>query len=139
MKFANYFFYYGYIGTVILAGFWGAFLNPYFDYRLLFHFDTQALPDYERINMLSQYRFLRAIELGFGLFAVLFVKNIFTEKKFNILFLIIMSSGILARVTSIIFDGLPSGLMFFFGGFELVGVVTIFFYSRKLVKENVIS
>ena len=74
MRSANYFFYYTYIGLVIAAGFWGAFINPYFDYRLLFDFDTQSLPDFQRINMMSQYRFLRAIELGFGLFSILFVK-----------------------------------------------------------------
>ena len=138
MRSANYFFYYAYIGLVIVAGFWGAFISPAFDYRLLFHFDINTLPDYSRINMISQYRFLRALELGFGLFAILFVKNIFTEKKFNTLFIFIMSSGVLARICSIIFDGSPGQLMYFFLAFEFVGVLVIYFYSRALVKQNVI-
>ena len=138
MRAANYFFYYTYIGLVIVAGFWGAFINPSFDYRLLFHFDINTLPDFSRINMISQYRFLRALELGFGIFSILFVKNIFTEKKFNMLFIFIMSSGVLARICSILFDGLPSGMMLFFLGFELVGVMIIYFYSHQLVKQNVI-
>ena len=138
MRSANYFFYYAYVGIVIVAGFWGAFISPEFDYRLLFHFDLNTLPDYPRINMISQYRFLRALELGFGIFSILFVKNIFTEKKFNTLFIFIMSSGVLARICSIIFDGLPSRMMYFFLGFELVGVMIIYFYSRQLVKQNVI-
>jgi len=139
MHSANYFFYYAYIGLVIVAGFWGAFINPYFDYRLLFSFDTNTLPDFQRINMMSQYRFLRAIELGFGIFAILCVKIIFTEKKFNRLFLFIMSAGILSRITSIVMDGIPGGLMLFFLGFEVVGVVVIYLYSRKLFAQHVIT
>jgi hypothetical protein len=135
MKLANYFFYYVYIGTVIIAGFWGAFINPYFDHRLLFHLNAHDLPNYARINMLSQYRFLRAIELGFGIFAVLFVKDIFSDRKFNKLFLFIMASGICARLVSIIAEGSPSGLMFTFLIFELAGVIIIFLYSQKQVYQ----
>jgi hypothetical protein len=136
MRSANYFFYYGYTGLVIIAGFWGAFINPSFDYRLLFDFDTQTLPDFQRINMMSQYRFLRAIELGFGIFSILFVKTIFSEKKFNRFFILTMSAGVLSRITSIVVDGCPSFLMYFFLGFELIGVLVIYFYSLKLIAQN---
>ena len=136
---ANYFFYYTYIGLVMVAGFWGAFLNPYFDFRLLFNFELNNLPDFQRINMLSQYRFLRAIELGFGIFSLLFVKNIFSEIKFNRLFIFIMGAGVLSRITSIVIDGSPSGLMYFFLGFEMVGLTVIYFYSRKLAAQHVIT
>ena len=139
MRSANYFFYYTYIGLVIAAGFWGAFINPYFDYRLLFDFETQSLPDFQRINMMSQYRFLRAIELGFGLFSILFIKNVFSEKKFNQLFIFIMSAGVLSRITSIVMDGSPNFLMYFFLGFELIGVLVIYFYSLKLIAQNDIT
>ncbi|HAQ20762.1 MAG TPA: hypothetical protein DCR40_16250 [Prolixibacteraceae bacterium] len=139
MRSANYFFYYSYIGLVIVAGFWGAFINPEFDHRLLFNLDTVTLTDYQRINLLSQYRFLRAIELGFGIFAILYVKNIFSEKKFNRLFIFIMSAGVLSRIVSIILDGTPSFMMLFFLAFELAGVVVIYFYSRKLAMQNVIT
>jgi len=139
MRPANYFFYYTYIGLVIVAGFWGAFINPYFDYRLLFNFDMNTLPDFQRINMMSQYRFLRAIELGFGVFSILFVKNIFSEIKFNRLFIFIMSAGVFSRIISILIDGPPSGLMYFFLAFELVGLTIISFYSRKLKAQHAIT
>lgn len=139
MRLANYFFYYSYIGLVIVAGFWGAFIYPEFDYRLLFNLETITLTDFQRINLLSQYRFLRAIEMGFGIFAILFVKNIFTEKKFNRLFIFIMGAGVLSRIMSLVMDGIPSWMMLFFLAFELVGVVVIIFYSRKLVIQNVIA
>jgi len=139
MQWVNYFFYYFYVGLLIVAGFWGAFINPEFDFGLLFNLDTDTLTDHQRINVLSQYRFLRAIELGFGTFAILFVRNIFSKKKFNRLFIFIMSAGVLSRIVSIVMDGNPNWLMLFFLGFELVGVLVIIFYSRKLVIQNVIA
>lgn len=118
MRTANYFFYYCYIGLVILAGFWGAFIFPEYDFSLLFNLDISSLPDFQRINLLSQYRFLRAIELGFGVFAILFIETIFTEKKFNRLYLFIMAAGVLSRMISIAIDGSPGGMMYFFSGFR---------------------
>ncbi len=139
MRTANYFFFYCYIGLVILAGFWGAFIFPEYDFRLLFDLDISSLPDFQRTNLMSQYRFLRAIELGFGIFAILFIKNIFTEKKFNRIFLFIMSAGVLSRIVSIVVDGSPSEMMYFFLAFEMIGLTFIFIYSQKLILQNVIN
>ena len=131
MRFLSYFFFYTYIGLVVLAGLWGAFLFPALDFSILFQLDLNDLNDYERINLLSQYRFLRALELGFGLFALLFTKEIFFDKKFNRLFLCIMGLGILARVASWVMDGNPSYLTKFFLIYEAVGWWLILIYTHK--------
>ena len=131
MRWLSYFFFYTYIGLVLLAGLWGAFINPYFDFNLLFHLDPYTLTEYSRINTLSQYRFLRALELGFGLFSILFVKKIFVEKTFNILFLIIMGSGVMARLVSWAVDGQPGYLTMFFIIYELLGVIIIYTYTKN--------
>ncbi len=138
MKQLSYFFFYTYIGLILLAGFWGAFGLPRLDHLWLFNFDTDTLPEESRINMLSQYRFLRALELGYGLFAVIFTKEIFTEKKFNTLFLLIMFSGVLARVVSLVMEGSPSRLFYFFLIYELTGVIVIYLYTRKTVKQHAV-
>lgn len=130
MKFTAYFFFYGYIGLVMLAGFWGAFLGADFDHQLLFNLDTGSLESDTRTNLLSQYRFLRAIEFGYGLFAILFTKEIFSLKKFNRLYLAIMFAGVLARTVSIVDDGSPSALFYFFLIFEFIGVVVIYLYFQ---------
>lgn len=130
MKFTAYFFFYCYIGLVLLAGFWGAFLGADFDHQLLFNLDTSTLEDDTRANLLSQYRFLRAMEFGYGLFAIIFTKEIFSLKKFNRLYLAIMSAGVLARIVSIVDDGSPSALFYFFLIFELIGVVVIYLYFQ---------
>lgn len=132
----SYFFFYTYIGLVTIAGFWGAFINPHFDFRLLFQMDTVDLEENFRINLLSQYRFLRALELGFGLFSLRFVSQIFQEKKFNELFLLIMFSGILARIVSVIVDGVPDIIHLFFLTYEFIGLTIIFIYTRKTIALN---
>ena len=136
MKQLSYFFFYSYIGLILLAGFWGAFGNPRLDHLWLFDLDTNTLPEESRINLLSQYRFLRALELGYGLFAIVFTKEIFTQKKFNTLFLLIMFSGVLARVVSLVVEGSPSMLFYFFLFYEMTGVVIIYLFTRKTVKQH---
>lgn len=131
MRWISYFFFYTYVGLVLLAGFWGAFINPYFDFNQLFNLDPYTLTDYSRINTMSQYRFLRALEFGFGLFSIRFIKNIFIEKTFNTLFLIIMGSGVLARLVSWVMDGDPSYMTKFFMIYELLGLIIIYAYTRN--------
>lgn len=131
MKLLNYFFFYTYIGLVILAGFWGAFLGADLDQQMLLGLDTGALTQKTRANVLTQYRFLRAMELGYGLFAIVFRNEIFSIKKFNLLFLVIMLGGVLARVISLVVDGYPHWIFYFFMIYEGIGVVIIYLYSQK--------
>lgn len=136
MKLLSYFFFYTYIGLVLLAGFWGAFLGAGIDQRVVLNLDINALSETTRANVLTQYRFLRAMELGYGLFAIAFRKEIFSIKKFNNLFLIIMLAGVMARVVSLIDDGSPSWLFYFFMIYEGVGVIIIYLYTREHVKKH---
>jgi len=131
VAFLNYFFFYTYIGLVLLAGFWGAFLAPHLDFGYLFALDLHSLEEQAKVNLLSQYRFLRALELGYGLFAIVFLKEIFSVKRFNLLFLSIMGLGILARIVSWFVDGTPSGLFIFFLSYETLGWCIILLYGTK--------
>jgi hypothetical protein len=131
MAFLAYFFFYTYIGLVLLAGFWGAFAYPYLEFKHLLAVDLETMEEAARVNLLSQYRFLRALEFGYGLFALLFLKEIFSIRKFNLLFLAIMAGGILARLVSWWWDGTPNGWALFFLSYEAVGWVTIIIYSKE--------
>ena len=119
-----------------MAGFWGAFIYPELDFKILFNFQIKDLYDFERINILSQYRFLRGLELGFGIFALTFIKEIFSEKKFNRVFLITMGLGIMARIVSWLVDGNPGFLTKFFLFYEAIGWVLIFVYSKSSLSKN---
>jgi hypothetical protein len=137
MKAVTHGLYYGYIGLVIVAGLWGAFINPEFDHRWLFHLDVHSLDEYSRVNMLSQYRFLRALELGFGIFCSVQMKQIFTRRKYNLLFLTAMGAGILARISSLINDGRSSTLMLCFLVYELIAWAVIVLYSANHIYRQV--
>lgn len=122
-------FYYGYVGVLILAGGWGV-LGARLDHRLLFGLDVSTLEPKAAASLLSQYRFLRAIELGFGLFALLFKREIYTVPLYNHVFLTAMFLGIVARVISLVLDGRPRSAFYFFLGYEGVGIVLIYAYTR---------
>jgi hypothetical protein len=131
VAFLNYFFFYTYIGLVLLAGFWGAFAYPYLEFEHLLEVDLQAMEEAAKKNLLSQYRFLRALEFGYGLFALLFLKEIFSIRKFNLLFLTIMGGGILARIVSWVTDGTPNGWAIFFLSYEAIGWLIIAWHSKQ--------
>lgn len=137
MKFLTYFFFYTYVGLLIVAGIWGAFFGAKLDQRLLFGFDISQVNNATTgASILTQYRFLRLIEFGFGLFAIVFTKEIFSHAKFNRLFLGVMFLGVVARVLSYFVDGPPLWIFYFFAAYELVGALLIFLYTRNKLQHD---
>lgn len=134
MKFLAYFFFYTYVGLLIVAGIWGAFIGAQFDQELLFNFDIGKENSKTTASILTQYRFLRLLEFGFGWFAISFTKEIFSNPKFNRLFVSVMFLGVVARVLSYFVDGPPYGIFYFFAAYELLGVILIFLYTRKKIQ-----
>ncbi|MBC7745607.1 MAG: DUF4345 family protein [Flavobacterium sp.] len=131
MKLTSNFFFYTYTGLIVLREFGGAFINPDFNFRFLFGMEVSALPDSNRINLISHYHFLRALELGFGIFTLIFQKEIFSDHKFNSLFLFILASLILGRMVSLVADGIPNGLTPFFIAYEFIGLIIIYMYTKR--------
>jgi hypothetical protein len=125
-------FFFGYVLTLIVAGAWGI-AGARLDMPWLLRVHLGDLPHRAQANLLSQYRFLRAIELGFGLFVVRYWREIFTLRGYNRLFLVTMACGVAARLVSLGADGWPSVWMYAFLGFELVGLASIFAYTRPRV------
>ncbi len=135
LKWSAYLFFYGYVLTLIAAGAFGMLLAR-LDARYVLGLDITQLSPLVVATTLSQYRFLRAIELGFGVFAFTFRNQIFGDQVFNRLFLAIMACGIGSRILGLIFDGIPSSAMLFFLIYELVGIVLIFAYTRVTVRPR---
>jgi hypothetical protein len=125
-------FFFAYVATLIAAGAWGI-VGARVDMHLLLRLHIGDLPDRAAANLLSQYRFLRAIELGFGIFALAYWRQIYRLRSFNRLFLFTMAAGVAARLLSIGVDGTPSFWMYVFLGWELAGVVLIFLSTRTSV------
>jgi len=135
MKYLNGFFFYSYVGALVIFGAVGIF-TAQFDQKLLFHLNTDDLAAQTSASLLSQYRFSRAIELGFGLFAGIFRREIYQQRTFNRLFLATMALGVVGRTISLFIDGRPAIGFYVFIVWELLGVLVIFRYSRTTLKPE---
>ena len=118
----------GYLAVCVIAGGWGV-VGARWDQRHLLGYDPTTLTPLASACVISQYRFLRALELGFGLYSWRFRQEIFSKRPYNALFLSIMSLGVAARLLSLAVDGRPSGWFYAFLISELVGVVLIAAYT----------
>lgn len=135
MKLLTDLFFFGYVGLLIVAGAWGVF-GARLDQRLLLGLDLSTLEPRTAASVVSQYRFLRAIECGFGLFAFIFRHAIYTVPLFNQLFLATMTLGVVARVVSLRVEGRPRPVFYFFLATEAVGAVLIFAYTRHTLLRS---
>jgi hypothetical protein len=124
--------FFGYVVLLIVAGAWGI-VRARLDMRWLLRLHLDDLPDRAQANLLSQYRFLRAMDLRFGLFALRYWRAIFRLQSYNRIFLAAMASGVAARLISLGADGWPSVWMYAFLAWELAGVVAIFVHTRLRV------
>ena len=134
MKAAALFFFYLYAASLVVFGGVCVF-TARLDQHLLFRLDTASLPAGTAASLLSQYRFSRAIECGFGVFALAFRSAIFERRLFNRIFLGGMLGGVAARAISLAADGRPFPVFYVFLLTELVGGSLILLYSRTTVKE----
>lgn len=124
-------FFYGYTGLCVAAGAGGAAFGRA-DVALISGFDPhEELSAGAAATMLSQHRFLRAMELGFGLFSLHERERIHTDRATNRLFLSLMGAGIAARGVGRVMDGRPHANAYVFGGLELIGLGLIFADTRS--------
>jgi hypothetical protein len=99
-------FFFGYAGLLVVAGAWGI-IGARLDLPVLLRLHVGWLPARAQANLLGQYRFLRALELGFGAFALVFRRSIY-RVPYNRVFLGTMACGVAARLLSLAADGTPS-------------------------------
>lgn len=127
-------FFYGYTGMCVLAGGTGAVFART-DVSLVSGFrPADELPPRTAATVLSQHRFLRAIEMGFGLFSIYERRRIHRDSSTNRLFLALMGSGIAARIVGRAVDGRPRANAYLFGGAELLGLGLIFADTRSTLR-----
>ena len=126
-------FFYAYVLTLVGAGASGVLLARY-DLRWLVGLHLGSLRPSIEANLGGQYRFLRSIELGFGLFALTYRREIFRLRQFNRLFLGTMGCGIVARLIGLGVDGVPSAAMLFFLAFEAFAFVLVAAATRSTLE-----
>jgi hypothetical protein len=87
-------------------------------------------------STLNQYRYMKSMEFGFGLFALLYRQEIYRSRKMNRYFLGIMVLGAIERTISIFIDGQPNPAYVYFAVIEFVVPAIIFAYSRNTLSED---
>ena len=122
--------FWAYVLTLVVAGIWGLF-GARLDFPILLDQPVGKLSPAGAADVLSQYRFLRGIEAGFGLFAIWWRKEIFTSgTAYNRLFVLTMGMGVLGRIVGWALDGRPSWPMFVFLAVEVAGLACICAVTR---------
>ena len=125
---------YGYLGTCVAAGTFGA-LFARTDVALVSGFRPERLAERTAATVLSQHRFLRAIEAGFGLLALHQRRRIHTDVASNRLFMSVMGSGIAARGLGRAVDGRPRANAYAWAGLEAVGLAAFFAHTRSTLRR----
>ena len=138
MKQINYACFYFYCGfLVLIGGILGLFVPKWGPMSFEVYATTIFKADIDPASMasaLNQYRFMKSLEFAFGLFGLLFVKEIFTVRKFNYFFLGIMLLGSFERLLSFFVDGTPRPAYIMFMGVEFLFWLIMVIYSRTSLK-----
>jgi hypothetical protein len=129
--------FYGYALFLVLAGGLAGILVPRWG-PLAFEVYARAvfngaLDGEPLVSALNQYRFMKSMEFGFGLFALLFRREIYTQRKINRFFLGILFLGAANRALSMLLDGRPHPAYVFFLGLETVVGIIIYLHTRPTV------
>jgi hypothetical protein len=97
--------------------------------------DVLSLSGQEGATLLNQFRFLKAIELSFGLYSLAFRRDIMAGGLACTLFLCGLGLGAFARGMSMVLDGWPDAAFVAFFAAEVIIFVFVFLNAR-LVAEN---
>ncbi len=106
-------FFWGYALMLLGVGFSGMWVAGW-ELPLLFGVPLEALNDLQRATLLNQYRFLKALEFGFGVFCLLYRREIFQRGRDHAVFLAGLGAGVAARAGGCLADGLPSPMFIAF-------------------------
>jgi hypothetical protein len=119
-----------YSTALVVVGTVGIF-TPHWEFPTLFGIDPSGFSHDSQANLLNQYRFLKAVELGAGLFCFANRPSTLDGGRGSLLFLALVSAGIFARTLAWITDGRPSALFVGFLLFEVLLFVVFVLHLRK--------
>ena len=135
MKSFNNLFFFGWVGALILMGGVGVFAGKW-ELATAFRVDLAGMSREARDNLLNQYRYLAAVEFGFGLFCVRCRREIYKNPLFNRLFLSIVFLGAAARALSIAVDGWPHWAFTAITVLEFLTFIVVALYSRRTLEPS---
>jgi hypothetical protein len=93
------------------------------------------LPERTLASALNQYRYMKSMEFGFGLFCVLFRPLIYTDVRFNRFYLGILLLGTFERALSLVLDGMPRPFYVRAIFIELAVFLIVLVSTRRTLRE----
>ena len=123
------------VGALVLLGGLGIFTGAW-ELQNVYQLPLAGMSRESRANLLNQYGYLKALELGFGLFSLLFRREIFTVPAFNRLFLAVVFAGVAARGLAIAANGWPHWSFIGITVFELAAGIVVALYSRSTLERS---
>ena len=124
----------GWSGAVLVLGGLGIFTGAW-ELEKIFRIDLAGMGPVATANLLNQYRFLKAIEFGFGLFCFVFWREIFRSRVFNRVFVAVVFLGAAARALSITIEGVPHRAFVGITILEFLTGFVVVAYSRRTVDQ----
>jgi len=123
-------FFWGYTLMLVVIGASGMLVAGW-ELTTVFAVDLATMGEPQRATLLNQYRFLKALELAFGLFCLTYRRDIFGEPRARCLFLAGVSAGVVARGGSWMVDGTPHAIFLIFMALELATGALVWLASRR--------
>ncbi|MCX7899242.1 MAG: DUF4345 family protein [Methylocystis sp.] len=120
----------GYALVCIGSGMAGIF-STYWELPEVFRIPLTTLPADALLDFLAHYRFMKAIELTFGLFILLNRRDILDGAQPALIFLAGCLFGVLVRGGTWWFDGAPTLLFKLVLLSEIITLLLVFIYSRR--------
>ena len=111
--------FWGYVLMLLGIGASGILIAPW-ELKHVFMLPLDSLADKVQATLLNQYRFMKAVELSFGLFCWVWHRSIFQPGLFNRVFLVGVFLGVAARLLSWLIDGQPHWVFLIFAVLELL-------------------
>ncbi len=114
----------GYGVWLVIIGASGIVGAPW-ELATVFGIDPSAWPLAVRPTMLDQYRYLNSLELGAGVFCLVYRSAILAGERAALVFLAFVGMGICARIVSWLADGRPAGAFVIFMVLEIFVFIAV--------------
>jgi hypothetical protein len=116
--------YFAYSAMLVGVGAAGVVLARW-ELATIFAFDVTALGPVGSATMLNQYRFLKSVELGAGIYSLMLRRRILAGEREAAAFLALVAGGCFARIVAWIVDGQPTALFIGFLAAEILTFVVV--------------
>jgi hypothetical protein len=125
----------GYSAMLVVTGIAGI-LSARWELATIFKVDPSSWSPDIQATMLNQYRFLKGLELGGGLFCLAYRADIMAGGRASRVFLAIVAAGIAGRAFAWIVDGTPATAFVIFLVLETLVFVAVAAHLRLMDAEQ---